>query len=310
MPIKIPDNLPARAVLEKERIRVIDETRAVTQDIRPLKVILLNLMPDKISTETQLLRALGTTPLQIDPVFIRTASYKGTHTSSEHIDTFYKTWNDVKHERFDALIVTGAPVEQMPFEEVLYWKELQEIFDWSLTNVYSSFFICWGAQAALYHFHGVDKRDVAEKHFGIFPHEIRDLYDPLVAGFDDISHVPVSRHTEIHKPDVEKIDSLKILLESDVTGVCLLRGPEARHVYMFNHLEYDGETLKKEYVRDVGQGLSPALPYNYFPDDNPEQEPPVVWRAHRTMLFNNWLNTVYQGTPYDLADLTPFSFSD
>lgn len=306
MPIKIPDNLPARATLEKERIRFISKTRAITQDIRPLRVLLLNLMPDKISTETQLLRALGMTPLQVDPVFIRTASYKGSNTPSAHIDAFYKTWADVKHQRFDALIVTGAPVEQMPFEDVAYWPELKEIFDWSLDNVYSSFFICWGAQAALYHFHGVNKNDVSEKHFGIYPHEIKDLYDPLVAGFDDISYIPVSRHTEIHKSDVEAHTDLKILLESDVTGVCLLSGEDSRQVYMFNHLEYDAETLKKEYMRDVGQGLSTAVPYNYFPEDNPQIMPPVTWRAHRTMLFNNWLNMIYQATPYNLDDLPPF----
>lgn len=306
MPIKIPDNLPARATLEKERIRLISKTRAITQDIRPLRVLLLNLMPDKISTETQLLRALGMTPLQVDPVFIRTASYKGSNTPSAHIDAFYKTWADVKHQRFDALIVTGAPVEQMPFEDVAYWPELKEIFDWSLDNVYSSFFICWGAQAALYHFHGVNKNDVSEKHFGIYPHEIKDLYDPLVAGFDDISYIPVSRHTEIHKSDVEAHTDLKILLESDVTGVCLLSGEDSRQVYMFNHLEYDAETLKKEYMRDVGQGLSTAVPYNYFPEDNPQIMPPVTWRAHRTMLFTNWLNMIYQATPYNLDDLPPF----
>ncbi len=308
MPIRIPDDLPAKAILEKERIRVISETQAMTQDIRPLRVLLLNLMPDKISTETQLLRVLGSTPLQVDPVFIRTASYKGSNTPSEHIDAFYKTWADVKHERFDALIITGAPVEQIPFEDVVYWPELQEIFDWSLSNVYSSFFICWGAQAALYHFHGVDKNDVDEKHFGIYPHEIKDMYDPLVSGFDDISYVPVSRHTEIHKKDVETHTGLKILLESNVTGVCLLSSEESRHVYMFNHLEYDAETLKNEYMRDVKQGLTTALPYNYFPNDNPQSAPPVMWRAHRTMLFTNWLNMVYQGTPYDLKDLKSLKY--
>lgn len=307
MPIRIPDNLPARAVLEKERVSLISETRAVTQDIRPLKVLLLNLMPDKISTETQLLRALGSTPLQIDPVFIRTASYKGTHTPTDHLDNFYKTWEDVKHQRFDALIVTGAPVEQMQFEDVLYWPELQEIFDWSRTNVYSSFFICWGAQAALYHFHGVNKQDADEKHFGIYPHNIADLYDPLVTGFDDISYIPVSRHTEIHKPDVQEKTNLKIHLESDVTGVCLLSDKDKRQVYMFNHLEYDAETLKNEYMRDVKQGLDIAMPHNYFPDDNPQNKPPVTWRAHRTMLFSNWLNLVYQGTPYNLEELSEIS---
>ena len=307
MPIRVPDNLPARAVLEKERVSLISETRAVTQDIRPLKVLLLNLMPDKISTETQLLRALGTTPLQVDPVFIRTASYKGSNTPTDHLDAFYKTWEDVKHQRFDALIVTGAPVEQMAFENVLYWSELQEIFDWSRTNVYSSFFICWGAQAALYHFHGVNKQDADSKHFGIYPHTINDLYDPLVAGFDDISHIPVSRHTEIFKADVEDKTNLKIHLDSDVTGVCLLSDKEKRQVYMFNHLEYDAETLKNEYMRDVNQGLEIDVPHNYFPDDNPQNKPPVTWRAHRAMLFSNWLNLVYQGTPYNLEELSEIS---
>lgn len=305
MPIKIPDSMPARTVLENERVSLISETRAITQDIRPLKILLLNLMPDKIGTETQLLRALGSTPLQIDPTFIRTASYTGSHTPSDHLYMFYKTWADVKDQRFDALIVTGAPVEHMPFEDVLYWQELREIFDWSRSNVYSGFYICWGAQAALYHFHGVNKKSVDEKHFGIYPHNITDLYDPLVTGFDDISRIPVSRHTEIHKSDIEDKTDLKILLESDVTGVCLLSNKDKRQVYMFNHLEYDAETLKNEYMRDAAQGMETALPHNYFPDDDPENEPPVTWRAHRTMLFNNWLNMVYQGTPYDLADLEP-----
>ncbi len=303
MPIKIPNNLPAARILEQERVPLIREDRAARQDIRPLQIALLNLMPDKIKTETQLLRVLGATPLQIEMTLIRPGTHESKNTSKEHLLSFYQTWEEVKGRRFDALIVTGAPVEQMPFEEVRYWPELQDIFAWTSSNVYSTFYICWAAQAALYHFHGVDKRALPRKQFGVFRHNVIKPFYPLIAGFDDSFGVPVSRHTEVLSADVAKVQDIDILVESGESGICLACEPAARRVYMFNHLEYDAETLKGEYVRDAEAGLSPALPVNYFPGDNPEAPPQITWRAHRNLLFGNWINLVYQGTPYDLAEL-------
>lgn len=300
MPIKIPTNLPAREVLEKERIPLIQADRAEHQDIRPLRVALLNLMPNKVITETQLLRALGATPLQIEMTLLRIGSHESKNTSKEHLLAFYQTWDEVKDQKFDALVVTGAPVEHLPFNEVTYWPELQQILNWANTNVFSSFFICWGAQAALNHYHGVPKHDVAAKRFGVFHHRILTPFHPLIAGFDDSFPVPVSRHTEIRLEDAGKVSGLEILAEADETGLCLAYEPEARRVYMFNHLEYDAETLKGEYDRDAQAGMNTALPHNYFPGDNPQKAPPITWRAHRTLLFSNWINMVYQGTPYNL----------
>ncbi len=300
MPIKIPTDLPARAVLEKERVAIITEDVALRQDIRPLQVALLNLMPEKIKTETQILRVLGATPLQIEMTLLRVATHEAKNTPLEHLTAFYQTFDEVKDRRFDALIVTGAPVEHLPYDQVNYWDELTRIFDWAKTNVYSSLFICWGAQAALHHYHGLPKHAVGAKQFGVFPHKVLKPFEPLTAGFDDFFFVPVSRHTEVRHDDVVKATGLDILVESDESGICLIQEPAKRRVYMFNHLEYDAETLMKEYQRDRDSGLSTALPLNYFPEDNPDMAPRMTWRAHRNLLFGNWINMVYQGTPYDL----------
>jgi homoserine O-succinyltransferase len=308
MPIKIPDTLPAAATLEAERIPLIKEDRALHQDIRPLKIALLNLMPDKIKTETQLLRVLGATPLQIEMTLLRLASHESKNTSKEHLLAFYKTWDEVKDQKFDALIVTGAPVEHLPYAEVTYWPELAQILNWAESHVFSSFFICWGAQAALYHYHAVPKHAVPAKRFGVFDHRILMPFHPLIAGFDDRFPVPVSRHTEIRHADAEKVKGLEILAEADETGLCLAYEPTARRVYMFNHLEYDAETLGKEYFRDAQAGMDTALPHNYFPGNDPKAAPPITWRAHRTLLFSNWINMVYQGTPYNLDDLRILSY--
>lgn len=303
MPIKIPNTLPARAILEQERVPLILEDRALRQDIRPLQIALLNLMPDKIKTETQLLRIIGATPLQVEMTLLRMASHESKNTSLDHLLAFYQTWDDVKDRKFDALIVTGAPVEHLPFESVTYWKELAAIMDWAENNVFSSFFICWGAQAALHHYHRLPKHDVGMKRFGIYLHTVLKPFEPLTTGFDDMFFVPVSRHTEILHDDVAKIPGLDILVESEESGICLIQEPAKRRVYMFNHLEYDAETLRAEYLRDQAGGIGTALPFNYFPDNNPDLTPRMTWRAHRNLLFGNWINMVYQGTPYQLADI-------
>jgi homoserine O-succinyltransferase len=303
MPIKIPNDLPARAILDAERVPVITEDLALRQDIRPLQIALLNLMPEKIKTETQLLRALGATPLQIEMTLLRPASHESKNTSQEHLIAFYKTWEQVQDKRFDALIITGAPVEHLAYEDVSYWRELTAIFDWTRTNVHSSLFICWGAQAALHHFHGLPKYDVGAKRFGIFRHRVLKPFEPLTAGFDDYLFVPVSRHTEVRHHDVAAVPALEILVESEESGICLMQDTASRRFYMFNHLEYDAETLLGEYSRDQAAGLATALPFNYFPDNDPALPPRMTWRAHRNLLFGNWINLVYQSTPYDLRDL-------
>lgn len=303
MPIKIPADLPGRAVLERENVPVITDDRAARQDIRPLQIALLNLMPDKVTTETQLMRLIGSTPLQIEMTLLRPASHESRNTAASHIENFYHTLDDVADRTFDGLIVTGAPVEQLPFEQVDYWPELQRAFNWAATNTYSTFNICWGAQAALHHYHDVPKHLLAAKHSGVYPHRVTDMNDPLTAGFDDRFRVPVSRNTEVRRDDIAHIPGLRVLADSHMTGLCLLHEPAKRRVYMFNHLEYDADTLKREYDRDVKAGLDPSVPYGYFPDDNPANAPTVTWRAHRTLLFHNWVNAVYQGTPYALADI-------
>jgi homoserine O-succinyltransferase len=305
MPIKIPDNLPAREILEKERVFLMSEKRAATQDIRPMRIALLNLMPTKVKTETQLLRALGNTPLQVEMTLIRPGTHESQNknTPIEHLLAFYKTFDEVRDERFDALIVTGAPVAHLPFEDVTYWPELARIFDWARTQVYSCFFICWGAQAALYHYHGTQRTRSDTKHFGIFDHQILLPFHPLIAGFDDTFPVPVSRYTEMPLEKAKTIPGLAILAANDRTGVCLAYDEANRRVYMFNHLEYDADTLASEYFRDEEAGLGTKMPENYFPGDDPAKAPPITWRAHRTLLFTNWINMVYQGTPYDLNEL-------
>ena len=303
MPIRIPSELPARSVLEREGVAIIPEDVAARQDIRPLQIALLNLMPDKVKTETQLLRALGATPLQIDMTLLRPASHESRNTPAEHLIAFYQTWDEVKERNFDALIVTGAPVEHLPFDEVTYWPELVSILDWAATHVYSSFFICWGAQAALYRHYGIPKHGLAAKQFGIYPHRVLKPFESLTAGFDETFLVPVSRHTEVRHDDVIRVPALDILVESEDSGLCLIQDAAQRRVFMFNHLEYDAETLRAEYERDRAGGQAIALPVNYFPGDDPGRAPRMTWRAHRHLLFSNWINMVYQGTPYDLKDI-------
>ncbi len=308
MPIKIPDNLPATKVLEEERIPIIRTERALRQDIRPLQLAILNLMPDKISTENQLLRVLGSSPLQVEISLIRTASYQSKNTHPDHLENFYDTWDNISHRRFDGLVITGAPVETMEYEDVLYWKELTDILEWSKTNVYSSFFICWAAQAALYYHHKIRKKINDVKLMGNYRFRLPSRYDPLIAGFDDEIYIPVARQTSVKRDDILENKKLDILLENKETGPCLVHENTYRRVYMFNHLEYDRDTIKNEYLRDLESGqYTVSLPVNYFPDNDVENDPPVTWRAHRNLLFGNWLNVVYQGTPFNLDDITPIA---
>lgn len=306
MPIKVSDSLPAIEILNNENIFVITETRAMTQDIRPLEIVVLNLMPTKIETETQLLRVLGNTPLQINVQFINTKTHESKNTSKSHIETFYKTFDDIKDSKFDGMIITGAPVEKMEFEDVDYWEELCEIMEWSKTNVTSTFHICWGAQAALYYHYGVPKYPVPEKVFGVFPHTVAPgkKHKILLRGFDDVFYVPQSRHTEVRAEDIEKVPALEILASSEETGVYIITDKNERRFFITGHSEYDPETLKKEYDRDVNKGLDIKVPANYFPGDDPTKEPLVTWRAHANLLYSNWLNYfVYQTTPYDIKTI-------
>ncbi|MBQ7377627.1 MAG: homoserine O-succinyltransferase [Clostridia bacterium] len=305
MPIRIPEQLPARGVLENEYIFVMDEKRAVTQDIRPLRIAILNLMPTKITTETQLIRLLSNTPLQIELTLLQTETYKSTNTSAEHMKAFYKNFSDVKSECFDGLIITGAPVETLNFFDVSYWEELCAIMKWSKTNVYSTFHICWAAQAALYYHYNIEKHPLKQKMFGIYPHETLDFRHPLVRGFDETFLAPHSRHTEVRLEDLQKCPDLDVLAVSKEAGVYLAASHDCRRVFVTGHSEYDNDTLAREYQRDVGRGLSIDVPYNYFPNDDPGEIPINRWRSHANLLFSNWLNySVYQRTPYDLSELT------
>lgn len=304
MPVKIPNNLPAAGILENENIFVMHEDRAYHQDIRPLKILILNLMPTKIVTETQLLRLLGNSPLQVEFDFIYTASYEPKNTSSEHLVKFYETFQDVKNRRYDGMIITGAPVEQLPFEEVAYWPELCEIFEWAKRHVYSLMMICWGAQAGLYHYYGIPKYALPQKMFGVFEHKVNMKEKILFRGFDDIFYVPHSRHTEVRREDIEKEPLLSILSESDQAGVFAVRDKTNRRLFLTGHAEYDPLTLKGEYDRDVAAGLPINVPDNYYPGNDPSQMPVVRWRSAANLLFSNWLNYhVYQETPYDLSSL-------
>ena len=304
MPIKIPNDLPAVQTLTEENIFVMTETRAITQDIRPLKILLLNLMPKKIETETQLARLLGNSPLQVEMEFIHTTSHVSKNTSAEHLFTFYKTFEDVKENHYDGLIITGAPVEQMPFEEVEYWQELCEIMEWSKTHVTSTFHICWGAQAGLYYHYGIQKHPIGRKYSGIFPHTVDYKRSILFRGFDDVFMVPQSRYTTVYAEDIAKVPELKILSSSEETGVYAVATPGGRQIFITGHSEYDADTLKNEFLRDQGAGLNPAVPKNYFPDDDPTKEPMVTWRSHANLLYSNWLNYfVYQTTPYDIKEI-------
>ena len=300
MPIRIPDNLPAAETLSRENIFLMGDQRAFTQDIRPLKIAILNLMPVKSITETQLLRLLGNSPLQVEIVLLSTESHTSKNTSPQHLKNFYTTFSEIKEQKFDGLIITGAPVEQLEFEDWSYWQELQEIMSWSLTNVFSTMHICVGAQAGLYYHYGVPKHILKEKVFGVFPHQVNKKNIPLLRGFDEIFHVPHSRYSEVKREDIEKVADLEILSESDEAGIYIVSSKNGRLIFVTGHSEYDDNSLKSEYERDVTKGEHIAVPKHYFPDDNPSLPPQVIWRSHANLLFINWLNYhVYQETPYD-----------
>lgn len=305
MPIKIPNNLPATAVLEQENIFVMNADRAYSQDIRPLHILILNLMPIKSVTETQLLRLLGNTPLQVEVDFIYTESYVPTHTSQEYLTEFYGTFAEVRHKKYDGFIVTGAPVERMPFEDVAYWEEVAEIMEWSKSHAYSTFHICWGAQAGLYYHYGIPKYDVAPKIFGVYKHHLCVEHEKLFRGFDDEFYVPHSRHTEFRKEDIEKVPELTILAEAEgEAGVYAIANLEKRQFFISGHAEYDPMSLKDEYDRDIKDGMDMQIPINYYPGDDPTKMPVVRWRSVANLLFANWLNYyVYQETPYELDQL-------
>lgn len=304
MPIQIPNDLPAASVLQQENIFVMTERRAETQQIRPLQIVLLNLMPTKIATETQLSRLLGNTPLQVQLELMHTSSHVSKNTSQEHLLNFYKTFDELKHRKFDGMVITGAPVELMDFEDVDYWKELCEIMEWSKTHVHSTFHICWGAQAGLYYHYGVPKYEMPEKLFGVFPHQADYKRSILLRGFDDTFWVPHSRHTTIHREDVEKIPGLRVLASSQDAGVYLISSKGGRQIFATGHSEYDPETLQNEYLRDKNLGLPIHVPENYFPNDDDTRYPMVRWRGHAHLLFSNWLNYfVYQTTPYDIMTI-------
>ena len=304
MPIKIQNDLPVREKLEEENLFVQDEERSIHQDIRPLQICILNLMPVKEDTELQLLRMLSNTPLQIEITFMRMGSHESTHTSISHLNQFYNTFEQLKERRFDGMIITGAPVEKMPYEEVDYWPELCAVMEWSKTNVTSTFHICWGAQAGLYYHYGLDKVMLKEKLSGVYAHKVIHRREPLVRGFDDFFLIPHSRYTEVPAAAIHAKEELKVLAESEVAGVLLCMAKEGRQMFIFGHPEYDRYTLRNEYIRDVNAGISPQVPINSFPDDDPEKEPELQWRSHSSLLYSNWLNYyVYQLTPYDLNEI-------
>ena len=305
MPIKIPNSLPATETLLSENIFVITETRALTQDFRPLKIALLNLMPTKIATETQLARLLGNTPLQVELDLIQLRSHVTRNTSQEHMLAFYKPFDQIRGEKYDGMIITGAPVERMEFEQVDYWKELCEVMEWTKTHVTSTFHICWGAQAALYYHYGIEKHDMGKKLFGVYPHYKEHKSSMLLRGFDDVFMVPQSRYTTIRREDVLQAPELKILASSREGGIYALATKLGRQIFITGHSEYDGDTLKNEYLRDQAAGLDTPVPVNYFPEDDPTREPNVTWRSHANLLYSNWLNYyVYQTTPYDISTIS------
>ncbi len=304
MPIKIPNELPAVDILKQENIFVMSEIRAMTQDIRPLKILVLNLMPTKIETETQLSRLLGNTPLQIEMELIHTESYKSKNVSEEHLFTFYKTFADIKHNKYDGMIITGAPVEMLPFEEVEYWDELCQIMEWTKTHVHSTFHICWGAQAAMYYHYGVQKHILPKKLSGVYEHTVDYKMSMVMRGFDDKFMAPHSRHTTMYREDIEAIADLKILASSKEAGVYAVKNESSSMFFVFGHSEYDANTLQKEYIRDKNAGLNPDVPVNYFPDDDDTKEPVVTWRSHANLLYSNWMNYhVYQTTPFDISQI-------
>ena len=305
MPIRIPDALPATEILEGENIFVMTEFRALHQDIRPLRVLILNLMPTKIATETQLMRKLSNTPLQIQVDLLRTKSHEATHVSAGHLETFYRTFEDIENEHYDGLIITGAPVELMEFEEVDYWEELCRIMDWSSTHVHSTLHICWGAQAGLYYHYGIQKYRLPKKASGVFEHRLLKPKSPLVRGFDDRFYAVHSRNTDVKIEDVEAVDDLEIVAVSDEVGLYIVKSVDSRRFFVFGHPEYDTDTLKLEYERDVKRGINPEIPTNYFPDDDPTRAPLNIWRSQAQLFYTNWLNYyVYQNTPYDLGAIS------
>ena len=304
MPIKVQSNLPAIKVLESENIFVMPDDVALRQDIRPLKIVILNLMPTKITTETQLLRLLGNSPLQVDIELLQMASHTSKNTSPHHLTTFYKTFDEIREMTFDGLIITGAPVEQLPFEEVDYWKELCEIMEWSKHNVYSTFHICWGAQAGLYYHYGIQKYPLPEKLSGVYSHTVLKPFHPLMRGFDDNFVIPHSRYTTVRREDIDRQLALEVLAVSDQAGAAIIVNKSGRQVFITGHAEYDRETLANEYYRDLNKGIEPNVPCHYFPDDDASLTPPMTWRSNATLLYTNWLNYfVYQATPYDLEEL-------
>ena len=304
MPIRIPNDLPATGVLQQENIFVMTQTRAVTQDIRPLEIVLLNLMPTKVVTETQLTRLLGNTPLQVHLELMHTSTHTSKNVSQDHLLSFYKTFDELKDRKFDGMVITGAPVEKLAFEDVDYWDELCEIMEWSKTHVHSTFHICWGAQAGLYYHYGIQKHDLPEKLFGVYPHHADYKRSILLRGFDDVFYVPHSRHTTVRREDVEATPGLKIIASSEEAGVYAVMSREGRQIFITGHSEYDPDTLKREYERDRLAGLPIRVPENYFPGDDDTRYPIVRWRGHANLLFSNWLNYfVYQTTPYDIMTI-------
>ncbi len=301
MPIKIPDNLPARSILEAEGVMVMGETDAIRQDIRPLRVGLLNLMPNKAKTESQFARLLGASPLQVELTLIKITNHVPRNTPSDHIISFYRDWEDVRGEKFDGFIITGAPVETMPFEEVTYWDELRRIFDWTQSNVHGVFSVCWGAQAAVHHFHGMQKYLLPQKMFGVYRHRILDPVSPYLRGFSDDFLIPVSRWTEVRSSEIPAASGMKVLADAEVAGLCLLHDPAHRALHMFNHIEYDTNSLADEYFRDLAADKPVALPHDYFPGDDPARPPLNRWRSHAHLLFGNWINEIYQTTSFDLS---------
>ena len=304
MPIKIPNDLPAVRTLADENIFVMTERRAITQEIRPLRILILNLMPTKIDTETQLSRLLGNTPLQVEIELIHTSTHKSKNVSEEHLLSFYKEFRDIRHLTYDGMIITGAPVERMEFEEVEYWDELAEIMEWSLTHVHSTLHICWGAQAGLYYHYGIKKHEMTKKLSGVYPHTVDYKRSILFRGFDDVFYVPHSRYTTVRREDIEAVEGLRVLASSERAGVYAVATKGGRQVFLTGHSEYDADTLEKEYKRDKAAGINPTVPENYYPDDDDSRRPIISWRAHATLLFTNWLNYfVYQTTPYDIMKI-------
>ncbi len=303
MPIKLPENLPAYEVLQREGVMVMSEDAALRQDIRPLRIGLLNLMPKKIQTENQFARLIGATPLQIELSLIRMTEHRTRNTAAEHMAEFYRPFQAVKDEKFDGLIITGAPIEHLEFDEVTYWDELREVFDWTQTNVHSTFGVCWGGMAMINHFHGVPKHMLDHKAFGCFRHRNLAPASPYLRGFSDDLLIPVSRWTEMKQEEIDAVPGLKTLLGSDEVGPCLIEDPCHRALYVFNHFEYDSDTLKQEYDRDVANGTPINVPVNYYPDDDPGKPPQNRWRSHAHLLYGNWINEIYQTTPYDLNEI-------